>query len=102
MQFDDHRIGTAMGQMLISIEPGRMRADLVTAGCSAETDRDDIHIIQPEPAPEVIRETGLSGRTRGRIDRFMIFGCPDGAVSLSAAMAGVIAARSASRMQGAG
>ena len=51
---------------------------------------------------EVIRETVLSGRTRGRIDRFTIFGCPDGAVSLSVAMAGVIEARSASRFQGAG
>jgi sulfide:quinone oxidoreductase len=60
MLFGDRGIGTAMSRTLRGIDPGRKRATFDTADGTEEIDYDYIHIIPPQRAPEVIRQSGLS------------------------------------------
>lgn len=60
MLFGDRGIEANMKQTLKSIDPGRKRAVFVGENGESETDYDYIHIIPPQRAPEVVRQSGLS------------------------------------------
>lgn len=60
MLFGECGIGTAMGRTLTAIEPGARRATFATANGMEEVDYDNIHVIPPQRAPDVIRQSGLS------------------------------------------
>ncbi len=60
MLFDQRKIATGMKQTLKSIDPGRKRATFVGETGETETDYDYIHVIPPQRAPDVIRQSGLS------------------------------------------
>ena len=60
MLFGDRGIETSMQHTLKSIDAGAKRATFDTPNGQAEMDYDYIHIIPPQRAPEVIRQSGLS------------------------------------------
>ena len=60
MLFGDRGISTAMKHTLKSIDAGAKRAIFATPDGTAEMDYDYIHVIPPQRAPEVIRQSGLS------------------------------------------
>jgi len=61
MLFDERNIDTAMQHTLQSIEPSAKRATFADAdGAQVEMDYDYIHVIPPQRAPDVIRQSGLS------------------------------------------
>lgn len=60
MLFDQRKIDTGMQETLRSIEPGAKRAVFDTANGTVERAYDYIHVIPPQRAPEVVRQSGLS------------------------------------------
>ena len=69
MLFGQRGIATHMQHRLLSIEPGQKRAmfertetgaDGVAVKSNVEMDYDYLHVIPPQRAPEVIRQSGLS------------------------------------------
>ena len=60
MLFGDRGIETSMQHTLKSIDAGAKRATFETPNGQAEMDYDYIHIIPPQRAPDVIRQSGLS------------------------------------------
>jgi sulfide:quinone oxidoreductase len=61
MLFQDRGIETRMGQTLKSIDAGAKRATFADAdGAMTTMDYDYLHLIPPQRAPEVIRQSGLS------------------------------------------
>lgn len=61
MLFGDRGIDTAMQHTLKAIEPGTRRATFADKdGFDVEMDYDYIHVIPPQRAPDVIRQSGLS------------------------------------------
>lgn len=60
MLFGDRGISTSMQHSLKAIDAGQKRATFETPDGSAEMDYDYIHVIPPQRAPEVIRQSGLS------------------------------------------
>lgn len=60
MLFGSRAIGTAYSHVLSSIDPGAKRATFKTPDGPVERDYDYLHIIPPQRAPEVIRQSGLS------------------------------------------
>ncbi len=65
MLFGERGIDTAMTHTLRAIDPGARRATFVDAdGIDHERDYDYIHVIPPQRAPEVIRQSGLSWETK--------------------------------------
>ncbi len=64
MLFGERGIGTAMEHTLTSIEPGQKRATFATPEGPREIGYDYIHVIPPQRAPEVIRQSGLSWSDR--------------------------------------
>ena len=61
MLFGERGIETAMQHTLKAIEPGQKRAFFTDKdGFDVEIDYDYIHVIPPQRAPDVIRQSGLS------------------------------------------
>ncbi|MEJ8561194.1 FAD/NAD(P)-binding oxidoreductase [Yoonia sp. GPGPB17] len=60
MLFDNRGIGSAYSHVLKAIEPGSKRATFATPDGDVEQDYDYIHVIPPQRAPDVIRQSGLS------------------------------------------
>ncbi|KHQ52199.1 NAD(P)/FAD-dependent oxidoreductase [Mameliella alba] len=61
MLFGDRGIDTAMQHTLKSIDAGAKRATFADAtGADVQMEYDYIHVIPPQRAPEVIRQSGLS------------------------------------------
>lgn len=61
MLFGDRGIETRMNHTLKAIDPGAKRATFADAtGASVEMDYDYLHVIPPQRAPGVIRQSGLS------------------------------------------
>ncbi|HEV8036656.1 FAD-dependent oxidoreductase [Yoonia sp.] len=60
MLFDDRGISTSMQHTLKAIDPSAKRATFDTPDGRVEMDYDYIHVIPPQRAPEVIRQSGLS------------------------------------------
>ncbi|MTJ05924.1 MAG: NAD(P)/FAD-dependent oxidoreductase [Sediminimonas qiaohouensis] len=60
MLFSDRGIGTGMQETLTSIEPGAKRATFQTPDGRVERAYDYLHVIPPQRAPEVVRQSGLS------------------------------------------
>ncbi|MBU2993368.1 FAD/NAD(P)-binding oxidoreductase [Octadecabacter sp. 1_MG-2023] len=61
MLFGDRGINSAMQHTLKSIEPGQQKATFEDKdGSSVDMDYDYIHVIPPQRAPDVIRDSGLS------------------------------------------
>ncbi|MDF1608155.1 FAD/NAD(P)-binding oxidoreductase [Hoeflea sp. YIM 152468] len=60
MLFGDRGIRPAYSHVLKSIEPGRRIAKFATPGGDTEMGYDYLHVIPPQRAPEVIRQSGLS------------------------------------------
>lgn len=65
MLFGQRGIETSMKHTLKSIDAGKKRATFVDAdGIDLEMDYDYIHVIPPQRAPDVIRQSGLSWATK--------------------------------------
>ncbi|MDX2202311.1 MAG: FAD/NAD(P)-binding oxidoreductase [Hyphomicrobiaceae bacterium] len=64
MLFESRGIGTAYSHVLKSIDPGRKVATFATPKGSAELGYDYIHVIPPQRAPDVVRQSGLSWADR--------------------------------------
>ncbi|WP_323769991.1 FAD/NAD(P)-binding oxidoreductase [Antarctobacter sp.] len=60
MIFGDRDIAPAYSHVLSAIDPGKRTATFQTPGGPVERDYDYIHVIPPQRAPEVIRQSGLS------------------------------------------
>lgn len=70
MLFGERRIATQFGQTLTAIDPGAKRATFATVttdpatgqavNSTTEMDYDYLHVIPPQRAPDVIRQSGLS------------------------------------------
>jgi sulfide:quinone oxidoreductase len=60
MLFGDRGISTSMQHTLKAIDAGAKRATFDTPSGTVEMDYDYIHVIPPQRAPEVIRQSGLS------------------------------------------
>ncbi len=60
MLFGDRGIQPDYSHVLKAIDPGARRATFATPTGDAEIDYDYIHVIPPQRAPEVIRQSGLS------------------------------------------
>lgn len=60
MLFADRGITANMKQTLKAIDPGRKRAVFTGENGETEMDYDYIHVIPPQRAPEVVRQSGLS------------------------------------------
>ncbi|WP_026319257.1 NAD(P)/FAD-dependent oxidoreductase [Amorphus coralli] len=60
MLLEDRRIGTQMQRTLTAIDPGARRATFATGNGTEEIDYDYIHVIQPQRAPDFVRQSGLS------------------------------------------
>lgn len=61
MLYGARGIDTGFQQTLTAIEPGRQIASFKTAdGGTVERPYDYLHVVQPQRAPDVIRESGLS------------------------------------------
>lgn len=64
MLFGDRGITTAYSHVLKAIDPGARRARFSTPDGDRELDYDYIHVIPPQRAPDVIRQSGLSWADR--------------------------------------
>jgi sulfide:quinone oxidoreductase len=60
MLFKDRGITSHYSRTLTAIDPGSKRATFATPDGTEEMDYDYIHVIPPQRAPEVIRQSGLS------------------------------------------
>ncbi|MGH1356684.1 MAG: NAD(P)/FAD-dependent oxidoreductase [Thalassovita sp.] len=60
MLFGDRGVSTAMKHTLRSIDAGAKRARFDTPDGTAEMEYDYLHVIPPQRAPDVIRQSGLS------------------------------------------
>jgi len=60
MLFGDRTIAPVYHHVLKSIDSGSKRATFTTADGTDEIDYDYLHVIPPQRAPEVIRQSGLS------------------------------------------
>jgi sulfide:quinone oxidoreductase len=60
MLFGERDIETCGSHVLKAVEPGARRAVFATPGGDVEMDYDYLHVIPPQRAPEVIRQSGLS------------------------------------------
>ncbi len=60
MLFAQRGIGTVYSHVLKRIEPGRRIATFTTPSGEAQLPYDYIHVIPPQRAPEVVRQSGLS------------------------------------------
>jgi sulfide:quinone oxidoreductase len=60
MLFGERGIGTEYSHVLSSIDIGAKVAVFDTPGGQVERDYDYIHVIPPQRAPEVVRQSGLS------------------------------------------
>ncbi|MBU2486948.1 MAG: NAD(P)/FAD-dependent oxidoreductase [Alphaproteobacteria bacterium] len=60
MLFEDRGITPAYSHVLKSIEPGSQRATFTTPYGDTELEYDYLHVIPPQRAPDVIRQSGLS------------------------------------------
>ena len=60
MLFGDRGITSHMQHQLLGIDADRRRARFSTPDGSVELDYDYIHVIPPQRAPEVVRQSGLS------------------------------------------
>jgi sulfide:quinone oxidoreductase len=64
MLFGERDIQTAMSHTLTAIDAGAKRATFATGEGNTEIDYDYIHVIPPQRAPDVIRQSGLSWADR--------------------------------------
>lgn len=64
MLFGDRGIATAYSHVLKAIDPGAKRARFDTADGETELEYDYLHVIPPQRAPDVIRQSGLSWADR--------------------------------------
>ncbi|WP_099828118.1 NAD(P)/FAD-dependent oxidoreductase [Oceaniglobus indicus] len=64
MLFGDRGIATHYNHVLRAIDPGRKVATFATPDGDAEMPYDYIHVIPPQRAPDVIRQSGLSWADR--------------------------------------
>jgi len=64
MLFGERDIQTAMSHTLTAIDAGAKRATFATGEGTTEIDYDYIHVIPPQRAPDVIRQSGLSWADR--------------------------------------
>lgn len=60
MLFGERGIGTAYSHVLKRIEPGRRMATFSTPAGDKQLPYDYIHVIPPQRAPDVVRQSGLS------------------------------------------
>src|SRR6056297_2444359 len=60
MLFGDRGIETCHSHVLKAIEPGARRAVFATPEGDVEQDYDYLHVIPPQRAPDVVRQSGLS------------------------------------------
>ncbi len=60
MLFDNRGITPAYSHVLKSIEPGQRRATFATPEGDTEMGYDYLHVIPPQRAPDVVRQSGLS------------------------------------------
>lgn len=60
MLFGDRGVESCYSHVLQSIDPGARRAVFLSPGGPIERDYDYIHVIPPQRAPDVIRQSGLS------------------------------------------
>lgn len=60
MLFEDRKINPAYSHVLSAIDPGRKVATFNTPEGSKEMGYDYIHVIPPQRAPDVVRQSGLS------------------------------------------
>ena len=60
MLFDDRGITPAYSHVLKSIEPGKQIATFATPEGDTEMGYDYLHVIPPQKAPDVVRQSGLS------------------------------------------
>lgn len=60
MLFDQRNIQAELSHVLKAIDPGSKRATFETPDGDAEMEYDYIHVIPPQRAPDVIRQSGLS------------------------------------------
>jgi len=64
MLFGERGIATCHSHVLKAVEPGARRATFATPGGDVEMDYDYLHVIPPQRAPEVVRQSGLSWTDR--------------------------------------
>lgn len=60
MLFQDRGIAPEYSHVLKAMDPGAKRATFATPEGDVEMDYDYIHVIPPQRAPKVVRESGLS------------------------------------------
>ena len=60
MLFEDRTIAPAYSHVLKAVDAGQKRATFATPDGDAEMEYDYLHVIPPQRAPEVIRQSGLS------------------------------------------
>ncbi|MDQ2092650.1 NAD(P)/FAD-dependent oxidoreductase [Rhodalgimonas zhirmunskyi] len=60
MLFEDRGIAPEYSHVLKAMDPGAKRATFTTPDGDVEMDYDYIHVIPPQRAPKVVRESGLS------------------------------------------
>ncbi|MCR9135552.1 MAG: NAD(P)/FAD-dependent oxidoreductase [Alphaproteobacteria bacterium] len=60
MLFENRGISPAYSHVLKAIDPGARRATFTTPDGDQERDYDYIHVIPPQRAPDVVRQSGLS------------------------------------------
>ncbi|MCL3882560.1 FAD/NAD(P)-binding oxidoreductase [Marivita sp. GX14005] len=60
MLFQDRGIAAHYSHVLKAVDPGRKIATFATADGTTEMEYDYLHVIPPQRAPEVIRQSGLS------------------------------------------
>ena len=64
MLFGERGIETCQSHVLKSVDPGARRAVFATPEGDVERDYDYLHVIPPQRAPEVVRQSGLSWADR--------------------------------------
>jgi sulfide:quinone oxidoreductase len=64
MLFEERGIGAVYGHVLKAVDPGRRIATFATSGGDKEIEYDYLHVIPPQRAPEVVRQSGLSWADR--------------------------------------
>ncbi|MEL6361738.1 MAG: FAD/NAD(P)-binding oxidoreductase [Pseudomonadota bacterium] len=64
MLFGAREVKTEFSQVLQSLDPGARRAVFSTPGGLVEREYDYIHVIPPQRAPDVVRQSGLSWTDR--------------------------------------
>lgn len=60
MLFDDRGINSHYSHVLKAVDPGSKRATFATPEGDTEMAYDYLHVIPPQRAPDVIRQSGLS------------------------------------------